>query len=383
MKTPLILKNRFVAAAIVGIVVMVAMLTVAAGWACYIDPVKMPLAGILTLAYGAILIANVVVTVFVAFFSRRLMVVGIAAIVLTLQSALEFCPLNVNGLITPTLTPTEQQSAFTLMSFNAHDFEPANGEYLPNGDNPFYEYFLEKDPDIIVIQEIEVVGPYEPWHLKKHQVDALLERYPHSEAHYRQGVNLAVFSKFPFEVLWFKAHNGYYAQSQAVNVTLPDGREFTIINVHLQSLGLTMADKALYTDVLKASADRKELSKLRGKVFRKLGRAFKQRAAQADTIRQMILTDPRIKENLIVTGDFNDVQNCWSVRHVCDGTRLRSVYRNVGFGPLITYYYSKMYFRIDHTLYRGDLKPLYYDCDQTFRYSDHFPVMMEFLLEAK
>ena len=378
--TPLLLRNKISAAIIVGTVVAIALMTTTAGIFSHIDPRRLPVAGCLNLAYPLLLIVDIIITILVAFLSRKLMCIGLLAVVLTSSSALDYSPLN---FFSKGYQPDKTDSTFTMMSFNVATFWPYDEVFLENGENPLLEYILEQDPDIAVLQEIERLDESKIWHISKSQSERLHKQYPYTDGpHDPKKCPLAVLSKFPLKNIENKMYSRY-GEAQIVEVVLPEGQEMTIVNVHLQSLGLTKDDKELYTDVLKANLDQYELASLKGNIYDKLAFAFEQRAIQADSIRHIILNDNRIKENLIVTGDFNDTQNCWALRHICDGTNLKSAYRSVGFGPLITYYANHFYFRIDHTLYRGDLKPLAYRCDQSFKKSDHYPTFTTFSFTDK
>lgn len=381
--TPLVLRNRLSATIIVGAVVAIALLTVVAGISSHVDPRLAPLAGCINLAYPVLLITNVVTTIIVAFVSRKLACVGLSALLLTFSSALDYCPLNFGKSAVNEITTATSNDTFTLMSFNTANLFPYKSKFEPDEINPTIEYIIQQAPDIAVLQEVRVLKKSKYMHITEDQAERLNTLYPYILSGVKDDCILAVLSKFPLEAIENHIYNDKTGQTQIVEVTLPGDRKMTIVNLHLQSLGLTNDDKELYTDVIKANVDQNELTKLRGSLYNKLADAFIKRAYQADGIRQKILTDNRIQQNLIVTGDFNDTQNCWALRHICDDTDLKSVYRDIGFGPLITYYANHFYFRIDHTLYRGDLTPLSYICDQNFKKSDHYPTFITFKINPK
>lgn len=361
----------------VGVTVGVAFLTVIAGYSGHIDPRTSAFAALLTMAYPAVLIANLLMMLPALLVSRKLLVIPVAALLLTLPAALDYCPLNFSTARPPVLTPEQQQHSFTLLSYNAALLRPVDGCYLPDGGNPSVSYIINSGADIVALQEIEVLSPYEPWHITKAQIDSLKAIYPYMMAPYPEGVNLAILSRYPMKRIPLMLRKGFYSTGFAVEITLPDSTGLTLVNLHLQSLGLNGDDKALYTDMLKAKADRQQLSTARTRLYDKLAHAFRERAGQADDIREFVLGRPE-GSNIIVTGDFNDVQGCYAINHIEDGTGLRSVYREVALGPRISYYANHFLFRIDHTLYRGSIKPLYYSIDNQFRKSDHFPTLSIF-----
>ena len=67
-----------------------------------------------------------------------------------------------------------------------------------------------------------------------------------------------------------------------------------------------------------------------------------------------------------------------TLRRLAD-CNMHEVYPEVGFGPMITYYDNNFYFRIDHTLYRGALKPLRME-RPSVKFSDHYPNITTFAL---
>jgi endonuclease/exonuclease/phosphatase (EEP) superfamily protein YafD len=84
--------------------------------------------------------------------------------------------------------------------------------------------------------------------------------------------------------------------------------------------------------------------------------------------------------NVIVCGDFNDVPGCTSLRNLTSISGLKQVYPEVCCGPTYTFNTNRFYFRIDHVLYRGDLKPVEM-VRGDIRCSDHYPLLTTFLLE--
>jgi endonuclease/exonuclease/phosphatase (EEP) superfamily protein YafD len=56
----------------------------------------------------------------------------------------------------------------------------------------------------------------------------------------------------------------------------------------------------------------------------------------------------------------------------------KDAYRQCGFGPEITYNANKLYFRIDHILYRGDMDAINIRRGK-LKSSDHYPLLATFL----
>ncbi len=186
---------------------------------------------------------------------------------------------------------------------------------------------------------------------KKAQRDSINSRYPYRLYSNRSG-----------EVLLSKYHATEIDTPQpdwgsgsfcAYDVEV-EGHEVTVVNCHLQSIGLTDDDKELYrelTDKELRNPSRSELSKVKNGIVTKLLAAFRIRAQQARYIKEFLATR---KGNVILVGDFNDVPGSYAYRTIkSDG--LKDAYSECAFGPTVTYNDNRFYFRIDQMLYRGDL----------------------------
>ena len=64
-------------------------------------------------------------------------------------------------------------------------------------------------------------------------------------------------------------------------------------------------------------------------------------------------------------------------RHVIKGHDLRDAWADVGFGPIYTYHDHHLCVKIDHILYRGDMKVLSCRRDKEGE-SDHYPLVAVF-----
>ena len=81
---------------------------------------------------------------------------------------------------------------------------------------------------------------------------------------------------------------------------------------------------------------------------------------------------------MIVCGDFNDTPGSYSYRTV-RGDDMRDAYLDCAFGPAITYHDNRFYFKIDHVLYRGNLRAV--DIERgRIDASDHYPLLATFVL---
>ena len=147
----------------------------------------------------------------------------------------------------------------------------------------------------------------------------------------------------------------------------------TLFNVHLQSIALTPDDRQLYMSLTRKPSEER-LKQAKSQLLSKLCYGFKQRTVQAQILKEYIDT---IGGNMIVCGDFNDVPGCYAIRTL-EKAGLRDAYADAAFGPSITYHASRFYFRIDHSLYRGNFEAV--KCERGYvDSSDHYPLITTYL----
>lgn len=336
-----------------------------AGW---ISPVRAKWAGLAVMTFPAWILVSVVWTVLSLFFSKRAFWVGIVGIVASIGPILSFCPLNiVNGK----LNDYEKSRTFTLLTYNVLDFV-ANNDIYPDGTNATLGYILESDADIVALQEsLSLKYPVEKYHITKRQIDSLNTKYPH-----RHLVKATmILSKFPFTPVEI-AKDSIFMESVAVGDFDIYGKKIRLYNMHLESFRLTPEDKVLYRDITKLEVGGKG-KEVKEQLIHKLVVANSTRARQVQALCREIKRNPA--ENVIVCGDFNDVPNCYALRKL-SALGFEQVYPKLGFGPVVTYNSNRFLFRIDHILYKGELRPVGYE-RETIKSSDHYPQLVTFTVE--
>lgn len=184
-----------------------------------------------------------------------------------------------------------------------------------------------------------------------------------------------IYSRYPLRNIGIDNWLGTSACLQCVEVDI-DGTPLTLFNVHLQSLQLNTADRELYGSITRKPTTHK-LENARYGMVAKLSTAMRERGYQAHKLRQYI--DSIGGDNIIVTGDFNDIEDCYAQR-VIEGKTLRSAFSSVGFGPTMTYNANRFYFNIDHILYGGSVKAMAYHVGKS-RSSDHYPIIGTFAIK--
>lgn len=316
-------------------------------------------------AWGLLAVVNVVVW-------RRLLWLNLAVTALCAGPVLTFCPLN---LFRPSVARLEADSTMVkVMTFNVWRFHDMSGEaeiHAPTAST--VDYIVAEDADIVMLQE---AAPLSPRCLEK-MADSLRSRltdhYPYSYVHPHGGMGL--LSKYPFDHNVLEKMEGYPSfDADYFKVTLADGGELHLIDLHLESLRLSDDEKRQYVRMVDGEAGVRDSTSR--SMFGKLESAFIGREFQARYVRAYIDSVVPADAPLIVAGDFNDVAGCYAER-VIQSDDMTDVYRAAGLGPAVTYHAYRFYFRIDHMLCRGPVSPrraYIGDCGS----SDHYPLVCLF-----
>lgn len=334
----------------------------------YISPSRFKWAGLITMSFPIWLIIIVLWTSSVSFFSFKSVIPCIAGLLLTIGPILDYCPLNIsNG----GSTPGNLENTFSLLTYNVYGFADKDSVYLDDY-NVTLSYILSSGADIIALQEAGLpVYVNSRLHISQQQADSVKEIYP-----YRASLrSTSVLSKYPFEQVDI-ARDSILDDSVIVCDFVIAGKKIRLYNMHLASFKLTDEDKELYREIthLDAGGKREEVKDM---ILNKLVVANSIRARQARALSRIMTENP--EHNVIVCGDFNDVPNSYTVRKL-EKLGFKQFYPQVGFGPLITYYRDRLYFRIDHILYKGKIRPLSL-VREKIRTSDHYPQLVRFAVD--
>lgn len=287
----------------------------------------------------------------------------------------EYMPLNLRR---PSLDKASQYPQFTFLTYNITNFTDLTDEY-PGGINPTVSNILKINADVVNLQEAVVLTPDKKIHLGQAQIDSLHRAYPYIVMY---GRSQMLMSKYPAEAIHIGYNEKHRGEIAVFRINI-EGEPVTLFDVHLKSFYLTNDDKDLYKDVTDIKDVKADLKDLKGTMFEVKSQLLSkvQRAAEdreLDARRLGSLIEHYGGPNVIVAGDFNDVPGCYTLRHLAD-FKLKQVYSELGFGPMITFNRDRFYFRIDHVLYRGALKPLRMRRGSSMA-SDHYPLLVRFAL---
>jgi Uncharacterized protein conserved in bacteria len=300
---------------------------------------------------------------------RRGAVVCALGMLLCAGPVLAYFPVNIGGKKAP-----EGKETFTMMSFNAHQFLPPDSvPWAYPIPNPSIEYVLQADVDIVCLQEASYIISRTSQLMSGEQIRRMHEQYPYIIG----SDEICLMSKFPTEAIHLDVNDKSFPGGWAAcyRVTLPGGRNITIFDVHLHSMRLRSDDREVWNNITELK--REDITQVRTHLLDKLASAAVGRAKDVLQLQRYIRLYGG--PDVIVCGDFNDVSGCHAIRSLAD-SGFRSVWPETGLGPLITFNSDRMYFGIDHILYRGDLHPLSMHRGG-LRSSDHYPLIATFYVD--
>ena len=347
---------------IIAINIIVAGATIFAAYAGHISPISMKFAPIACMLFPLGIIATLIM-IPISFFTKKwFTLIPLATISVCLGPFLSYCPLN---FFTENDHKKQNNRDITLLSYNAYNFKALDKVYPSDSTNATLSYIIDTDADIVCLQECEYLSPMKSWHVYRPQINKLKEQYPYRIIGEENGES--ILSKYPVEEI---SSEGFYSHFRLKihNKTLD------IIDVHLRSLRLTDEEKKQYSDISDLSGRNSKVKD----IARKVAAAAKNRARQAEKLRKYI--NKLNSENIIVCGDFNDVPGCYAINTMCEG--FDDAYADCGVGPTITYHGDKIYFRIDHILYKGNLVATSCTRGDIDR-SDHYPLLATFHWKKK
>jgi len=199
--------------------------------------------------------------------------------------------------------------------------------------------------------------------------------YHYLPYHGVKATGIALYSRYPIKAVRRVDDSEEYFASMCYMLDV-DGKEMAVINNHLHSNEIKLADRVFYDNMV-GHFESDSLERVHYNLIRKLGRGYLARAGQSEKI-------ARVRRSLgdsipvIVCGDMNDtpVSYCY---HTVRGD-LSDTWMEGGLGPGITFHRHKFWFRIDHFFhsrhfYTLDVRVLNeYDC------SDHYPLLATYQL---
>ncbi len=293
-------------------------------------------------------------------------------------------PVNVKSASPSSAASDSTGNRFKMLTFNVMNFGRYDGTQSTR--NPSMDFILKQNADLVVLQEAALSDTdfvnLPSIRMMRPQIE---KAYPYHSNGYH---DLVIMSRYPYKVVEDTVLRNvvirrdqygplYHFFAKIFDVQMPHGRQLRLITVHMQSIGLTPDDKQLYMRLTTLDestvASRREIKAVKHSLLAKLARAFRLRAAEARSLRSIIDASP---QNVIVAGDFNDTPASYCYRTV-RGTDMADAWADCAFGPTYTFNAYRLYFRIDHILYRGALKAVGVERWREGD-SDHYPLVATF-----
>ncbi|MCI6292705.1 MAG: endonuclease/exonuclease/phosphatase family protein [Bacteroidales bacterium] len=367
----------------VSAIVVTALLSVVLIYAAYsgtTHPADSRIAPVAVLAFPFLLALEVMIgMLWLIVHSWRVSLIVWVAILISWPSVRVVAPLN---MFPHTYTPKEDSTKFKVLTFNVENFKVS---YYSDKEKEFKagqataRYILKQDADVVLLQEASLSADFNDLPF----MDSLKKVYPYRDHGYHDQV---ILSKHPYQPViddsiknGFASPdnflNGYHFYARAFDVLVP-GHKVRFFNLHLHSIQLSNDDKQFYVDLTKLKTKDKpsEAKQASKTIFAKLTNAFRQHAQEAALLRQVI---NQSDANVIVCGDFNDVPMSYAYRKIM-GNDMTDAWVKCGFGPTATYHNDRLFFKIDHVLYRGDMEAV-----EMHRHkegsSDHYPLVTTFV----
>lgn len=360
------------------ITIVMAMLLVASAWGGAVSPSSSNWLPVLTLAFPILLLINsALLLLWLVTLQWRHVLVIVVAIVLSWTTVRVICPLNFFAS-----NEVASDSTLRVMTFNVCNFGP----YDPNNHTPSasIRYILDEDADIVLLQE----GSEEREYLQLSNVEMMREelekKYPYHSDGWR---DLMILSKYPYKVVpdtllknvvayGDGKNSSYHFYAKAFDLDMGNGKQLRLIDLHLQSIGLSGTDRDLYVKITgnEVEHSKSELRNIKHSLLDKLNAAFCRRATEANMVRSLLDQSP---DNVILCGDFNDTAGSYCYRTI-KGDDMNDAFAQCGLGIKHTYNQDRLYFKIDHILYRGELEAVDWKRDKAGD-SDHYPQVATFV----
>ncbi len=325
-----------------------------------VDPNVWALPSLATLALPVVAVVVLALLVALALFRQwRAAVILFGALLLSWPSLRLITPMNITNP-----GADDGKTQLKVLTMNVTEFNWHNNNDSPSKN---MRYILDQDADIVTIQEGLVYFSYEKLKTVQPMLAELYKKYPYRKKHF---FDVGILSKYPFTEVSSPILNqdslNYFIK--AWDVDAPGGN-IRVISMHLSSLRFTRNDSQVIESMNVPSGRKSRIKS----VTRKIDNAFHSHARQSRAIRELI---DDTAGDVLVMGDMNDTPASFAYRTVC-GDDVRDAWADAGCGPIYTFHAHHLFVKIDHILYRGDMKLLSCHRDKKGE-SDHYPLVATF-----
>ena len=327
------------------------------GYSDRISPVDHPMAVIVGLTFPVVLVVNLAFLVFWLIVKVRYALIPIIGLLLCFQPIRTYVPLNIRH--------NPPANALKVLSYNVYLFATLEKDTVQT--NGILRYITAENADIVCLQEASVNDEMAIL------VDSVMGKvYQYGDTTNRKGEDvLRIYSRYPI-VGKEKLISSNGSASAAAFHLLIGGDTVTVVNCHLQSIGLSRDDKKAVSEMVDGNMQRDSAREESRFLIRKITDAAVVRAPQAEAIAHYVdhLPDNR---SIILCGDFNDGPISYTHRTIA--RRLTDCYVSAANGQGVSYNKSPFYVRIDNILCSSDWQPLACKIDKGITASDHYPII--------
>lgn len=356
--------RKFIAGIILVFATILSLLLVTAAYARYISPLHFAFPALLGLTFPIIAVVTVLFLILLLLIYPKYALLPFLALATAAPALWQYCPINLGKDRIDT-----NRSSFTLLSYNVLYFNDSKKEKLKDNlpYNPTLQTIIDYNADVVALQESrDLAKRNKNLKITQEQIEKIKQSYPYK--HLNNGCML--LSKYPIKVL----HDTAFSKTAFSSIYQIDieGKQITLANNHLQSIGLNKDDKELYKEIAThPDSISDKIYEIKG-FTKKFLHAFEARAEQVATVDSIMR---ETGSNAILCGDINDTPNSYAY-HVLKKGR-NDAFLQLGSGPGFTYRADGMWVRIDHILYEGDFVATEMQKGNK-RYSDHYPLWVKF-----
>ena len=339
--------------------VLCALLLIASIASIFVSPAVCPFASLLCLAFPFFFVFNTFALFAALFVRRKTWIMPLVALVISLPALRAYCPVNFSKSV------PDGADTLCILTFNTRNF--GGHESDENGRNFVAGFMLDAAADIVCFQE----GAYEPDFYESHVLPVLTKRYPFYDIQlYPRRSPMGIFSRWPLVEKETVSRSGSNIVL-AYRVVRNAGDTLRIVNCHLSSIGLTEAQRGLYSAAVRGYVAAADTSGGVPAIIRSFCDAASSRAQMADKVAAYI--EKHRGEQIIVCGDFNDIPVSYATRRIASG--LTDCYRATGNGIGRTFCRDAIVVRIDHIFCSQQFEPLCCRVVPIETFSDHYPML--------
>ncbi len=331
----------------------------------YVSPQHIGFVSLIGFGFPILWLTNLFFVIFWIFRKRKRAIFSLLALGVTWSLWWAMFPINSNSNI----TSKDLNNPLQVMSYNVRMFD----KYVWTGDKEtpqkIYDFIKQQNPDVLCIQEF-YINNKNPQYSENNIVSRFKQfKFKHLEYNIEtksgKKYGLATFSKYPIidqKPLPFENTTNFSIQTD-IEI---NGQTIRVFNNHLESIRLERGNYN-FIDSIEFKSD-KERRDGAYDIFKKLNKAFTQRAMQAQTIGRHIQNSPY---PAVVCGDFNDTPVSYVYRKVRG--KLKDSFIESGSGIGGTYNGNLPPFRIDFIFHDAKFRSYNYNREKK-NLSDHYPI---------